>query len=139
MNIFKRITLFNVYRKALKENRLTLLNDFRIKVDYIYRMYTVFTVEEADYKTYGKELVDANLRIYKNKLDNYLNSIGLTELYGLSEQEKLSERDYRLVLRFAYLNTEAWANTLFFAGLGFGSLFGVSVIVFLLLKFFVYA
>lgn len=138
MNIFKRIGLFNIYRKVIRENRLTLLNDFRIKVDYIYRMYTVFSVEEADYKTYGKELVDANLRTYKNKLDAYLNSIGLTELYGLSEQEKLSDRDYRLVLRFAYLNTEAWANALFIGIVSFVSLSVVALIVFLLLKFFVF-
>ncbi len=121
MNFFKKISLFLVYRKKiLSANKILQLN-YNCRIDNIFRIYTVlnipselieepYNLRKADIDTIAK----AYIKDYSSSLSDYLNTIGLTELFEFYSMEKVDKYSYLLIFGFSLFNTKRLANTLLF-------------------------
>lgn len=110
MNIFKRISLLRYYRSVLSEHNQELLTTYNLKIDMVSRLYTIWSMPQEQYNSYGETLLKQEVDKYMRKVDQYLQSVGLSELYGVATKERIAENSYRIVIRFAYLDTAFWAN-----------------------------
>jgi len=139
-NLRRNIKNFKYYKNVLKSNKDILEKNYNIRIDFIWRLYTIYNIDPAEYKTYGEDKIiydninstnfqhlnksDAllngedifELKIKKelSKLNTFLSSIGLTELYGISDKKRLDKYNYRIIIRFKYLDTKFWANIFLF-------------------------
>ena len=97
-NIFKKIYLFFIFRRNLLKAETDLKIQFNIRVDKIFRFYTVLNVpaevveepynlRKSDVDTISKNYV----REFNSQLSQFLNSRGLTELYDLYDMEKVDK------------------------------------------------
>ncbi len=138
MNIIQRFKNLKYYCNVLDENKTELYEKFNIKIDSIYRMYTVYNVDEKEYLTYGgdkpiiheKKNIEDFLsnksgsgammngdeyfqRIINNKiakLDQFLIQKGLSEMYGLTSKQRLDKLNTKVVIEYKYLSTSFLAN-----------------------------
>lgn len=138
MNLINRIRNLIYYIKVLDANREELFRIHNIKIDYIYRMYLYYKVDEKDYLTYGgdkpilyetnsiesylnnstksgaiwngEKYVDLMIEQKIRKIDEYLINIGLSELYGLSSKKKIDKTTCKIVIEFKLIKTLFWAN-----------------------------
>lgn len=138
MNIIDRFKNLKYYYKILNENRVELFEKFNIKIDNIYRMYTVYSIEESEWKTYGgdKPIIhekktledflgntsnsgammngDDFFKISVNqkllKLDQYLISKGLSEMYGITSKQRIDKLNMKVVIEYKYISTLLLAN-----------------------------
>ena len=120
-NIFKKIYLFFIFRRNLLKAETDLKIQFNIRVDKIFRFYTVLNVpsevveepynlRKSDVDTISKNYV----REFNFQLSQFLNSRGLTELYDLYDMEKVDKYSYLLVFGYSLLNTKRLANSLIY-------------------------
>ena len=121
MNIFKQISLYMDFRRKVRRNRKKLLEDFNIKVDLAYRLYTVVNVPDRMGEPYNLRTVDLNreselhIKEYIRKLSVFLDSIGLSEMYGYySPTKKLGKYSYLLVIGFKHMNSVKLNNIFWF-------------------------
>lgn len=160
MNIIQRFKNLKYYCKVLDENKQELYEKFNIKIDNIYRMYTVYTIDEKEWKTYGgdkpiiheKKSVEDFLTLQSNsgnimngedyfkliinkkiaKLDQFLIQKGLSEMYGLTSKYQIDKFNTKVVIEYKYLNTLVLANL---SLIGVITVIGSSIIGGLLLLF----
>ena len=120
-NIFKQIYLFFIFRRNLLKAETDLKIQFNIRVDKIFRFYTVLNVpaevveepynlRKSDVDTISKNYV----REFNSQLSQFLNSRGLTELYDLYDMEKVDKYSYLLVFGYSLFNTKRLANSLIY-------------------------
>lgn len=121
INIFKKIYLFFIYRRNLLKIETDLKVQFNIRIDRIFRFYTVLNIpEEIFEEPYNIRKADIDLlsgnylREFNNKLTIFLSDRGMTELYKLYDLEKVDKFSYLLVFGFSLLNTKRLANNLIF-------------------------
>ncbi len=120
-NIFKKIYLFFIFRRNLLKAETDLKIQFNIRVDKIFRFYTVLNVpSEVVEEPYNlrKSDIDSISRNYvkefNSQLSQFLNSRGLTELYDLYDMEKVDKYSYLLVFGYSLFNTKRLANSLIY-------------------------
>ena len=120
-NIFKKIYLFFIFRRNLLKAKTDLKIQFNIRVDNIFRFYTVLNVpSEVVEEPYNlrKSDIDSISRNYVKEfnfqLSQFLNSRGLTELYDLYDMEKVDKYSYLLVFGYSLFNTKRLANSLIY-------------------------
>lgn len=120
-NIFKKIYLFFIFRRNLLKAETDLKIQFNIRVDNIFRFYTVLNVpSEVVEEPYNlrKSDIDSISRNYvkefNSQLSQFLNSRGLTELYDLYDMEKVDKYSYLLVFGYSLFNTKRLANSLIY-------------------------
>lgn len=120
-NIFKKIYLFFIFRRNLLKAETDLKIQFNIRVDNIFRFYTVLNVpSEVVEEPYNlrKSDIDSISRNYVKEfnfqLSQFLNSRGLTELYDLYDMEKVDKYSYLLVFGYSLFNTKRLANSLIY-------------------------
>ena len=120
-NFFKKILLFFVFRSKLLKNETDLKIQYNLRVDNIFRLYTVLNIPEkiieepynfrkADIDTISKTFIQE----YINNLSQFLNSRGLTELYELYDLEKVDKYSYLIVFGYSLINTRRLANSLIY-------------------------
>jgi hypothetical protein len=140
---------FSIYRKVIKENRETLEKDYNVRIDNIWRLYTIYSINPRDYEAYGEDkLVYDNLKtagienvkrsdalingedVFQSsikkemtRLDRFLSSLGISELYGLSDKKRIDKYNYRIIIRYKFINTKFWANVLSYVG--FATIIGI--------------
>lgn len=161
MNIIDRIKFLFFYKKTLDTHREELFSKFNIKIDLIYRMYTVVSIEPEEYHAYGggksinykndtleellsektgsgkimngEDFFKQKVKSYENRLDKYLISIGLVELYGLLSKVKIDTYNYKVVVGYKYLSTELLANLAVLLGLTLisSTIIGIILAIFL--------
>ncbi len=145
MNIIQRFKYFKYYCKILDENKQELYDKFNIRIDNIYRMYTVYNIDESEYKTYGgdkpiiheKKTIEEYLTLNSNsgammngedyfklvinkhisRLDQFLIQKGLSELYGLTSKHRIDKYNAKVVIEYKYLNTLFLANLSLIGGI----------------------
>ncbi len=133
MNFFRKIKNLRYYCNILDENRDELYEKFNIKVDNIYRMYTVYNIDEDEWRTYGgdkpilyenktiedflsnksssgammngEEYFDRIIKIKLSKLDQYLINKGLGEMYGMSSKYRIDKLNVKVVIEYKYIST----------------------------------
>jgi hypothetical protein len=100
-----------------------------IKIDSIYRIYTVLNFPEKTTKNiqkYGHVFLDNETHKFIFEFNKQLKKLGLFELVGLSRADKIGENNILIVVEFKLLNIgKVFRNSiLFILGLiGAGSLF----------------
>lgn len=112
MNLIKKIQLYLQFRKTIRRNRVQLLQDFNVRVDFADRLYTVINVPDTLGEPYNMRKADIDrisevyLRDYIGKLSNYLNSLGLGELYGYYQPiKKLDKFSYLIIIGYKPLSS----------------------------------
>ena len=118
MGFFKKIRLFSSYKKIIVDNRVNLEGQFNLRIDRASRVYTVLNIPEELYgEPYNirKSDIDAisqtYITEYIKRLSDYLNSIGLNELYDFYEPiKKIDKYSYLIVLGFNPFNSVRYNN-----------------------------
>lgn len=113
MGLFKKIKLFSSYKKIIKNNRVDLEAKFNIRIDRASRIYTVLNIPDELYgepynirKSDIDAISEAYIKEYIQKLSEYLNSIGLNELYDFYDPiKKVDKYSYLIILGFKPLNS----------------------------------
>jgi len=113
MGIFKDLRLFFSYRKAIKKNKVNLEGQFNMRIDNADRLYTVLNIPSnlvEDPYNLRKSDIDAiaqnYIRDYISELSNYLNSIGISELYDFYEPiKKVDKYSYLIVIGYKQLDS----------------------------------
>ena len=120
-SFFKKILLFFTFRSKVIKNETELKLLYNIRLDNIYRLYTVLNIPEnifeepynfrkSDIDTISKKYIEE----YIGSLGQFLNSKGLTELYRLYDLQKVDKYSYLLVFGYSLFNTKRFANNLFY-------------------------
>lgn len=137
----KRFLYLIRYRKLLKKNK-KILEDSRInknpnplgiQYDWIYRLYTVLNLpfeDEENIRKYGYYYVDNMVKNHVSELNDFLLKLGILEYVELDSEniQQIDDFNYKIVLRFKYLNLKFWARffvffTLFIIIAGIVSIF----------------
>ncbi len=121
MNIFRKIRFYGEYKKAIKDNKKSLENDFGIRIDWANRLYTILNVPDVMGEPYNLRKSDIDkasekyISEYLSRLGNYLNSIGLAELYDFYKPpQKVDKFSYLLIIGFKHLNSVKINNVFWF-------------------------
>ena len=138
----RRLNNFKYYRDILEKHRDVLEMDYSVRIDNIWRLYTVFSVDPADYFTYGgrkkaheyadggalmngDDFFEKKVKTEITRIDSYLREIGLAELYGLSDKKRIDSWNYKIIIRFKEIDTLFWANIVRYGS--FAILMGLSI------------
>jgi len=113
ISIFKKISLFFTYRKAIRKIEKQLEREFNIRIDGAYRIYTVLNVpSELIEEPYNLRKGDINtlsqnfIKEYSSQLSKFLDSNGLYELYDFYNVEKVDKYSYLLIFGFSLFNSQ---------------------------------
>jgi len=113
ISIFKKISLFFTYRKAIRKIEKQLEREFNIRIDGAYRIYTVLNVpSELIEEPYNLRKGDINtlsqnfIKEYSSQLSKFLDSSGLYELYDFYNVEKVDKYSYLLIFGFSLFNSQ---------------------------------
>lgn len=138
ISIFKKIRLFNNFKKVVKENQRELAARFNLRIDRADRLYTVLNIpEELIGEAYALKKADIDrisqnyIREYSSELSKYLNSKGLSELFDFYKMDKVGKYSYLIVFGFSLFKSHKYYNTLYF-----GIIPSLSVIILSLLILF---
>jgi hypothetical protein len=139
ISFFKKIKLFNSFKKALKENKSELQLKFNIRIDNAYRLYTVINVpEELIGEAYSLKKSDIDrisenyIRQYSTDLGSYLNSKGLNELYEFYKIDKVGKYSYLIVFGYRLFKSHKFYNNLYYKVIPVSVL--LSIILFFVFK-----
>ena len=120
ISLWKKIKLFNSFKKIVKENKVELENKFGIRIDNAFRMYTVLNIpEELIGESYSLKKSDIDsisqnfIKEYGTDLANFLNKSGLNELYEYYEIKKVDRYSYLLVYGFSFFKSNKFYNNLY--------------------------
>jgi len=113
ISIFRKISLFFTYRKAIRKIEKELGKEFNIRIDGAYRIYTVLNVpSELIEEPYNLRKGDINtlsqnfIKEYSSQLSRFLDSNGLYELYDFYDVEKVDKYSYLLIFGFSVFNSQ---------------------------------
>lgn len=109
MNIFKKFKLFFTYRKLVSKYKQELLVTHNLRMDYVYRLYTVLNLPD-DVKSYGAKLGKVYIDEYIRKIDQSLVEYGLSELIGIRDLKKLEGDNVLIIIGFKFFDTKRIAN-----------------------------
>ena len=133
MNLFKKFIFYSTYRTLVKQHTAQLAERFDIRVDNIYRMYTVIHVPD-DTTLYGPQnaqrLAGNWLKNWLATLDQFLVEIELKELTAVEKISQLDPQNFLLVIRYKYLNIANWMYAVY----SVAAIVAVSVVVIIILK-----
>lgn len=118
MSIFKDIKFFKIYKKILKKNQKYLFDEYNIKIDRAFRMYTVINLPVNEIADYDLNINDIQriarpyIEEYTKKIRIYLDSIGINELYDFYEFQKIDKYSYLMVIGYNKFKSNNYFNTL---------------------------
>jgi len=121
MGLINDIKLYYSYKETIKKNKNVLLTKFNIKIDNADRMYTVLNIPteyfEEPYnlrKSDIDQISEKMITEYSIKLAEYLDSIGLREMYTFyGNVQKVEKYAYLLIIGFKKIDTVDY-NTLLY-------------------------
>ncbi len=113
MSLYKDIKNFFTYKKSIKKNRVYLQSQFNMRIDNADRMYTVLNLptnlfEEPYNLRKGDidQIAQNYIRDYITSLSDYLNSIGVSELYDFYDPiKKVDKYSYLIVIGYKQLDS----------------------------------
>ena len=135
ISFWKKLKLFLLFRKTLKNIENEIGIQFNIRIDQAYRLYTVINLptEEIDEnynlsRAYLETILERLLTDYSNSLSAYLNSKGLNELYEFYEITKITKYSFLVVYGFSLFKSDRFINNLYkiipiIIGAGIGAFF----------------
>lgn len=142
MSIFKDIRLFFTYSKIIKKNRVNLESQFNIRIDSADRMYTVINIpnnlfeEPYNLRKGDIDLIAENyIKDYVGRLSEYLNQVGLVELYDFYEPvKKVDKFSYLIVLGYKQLDSVELNKIIYRILIPVSSVLGLGLGLFFILK-----
>lgn len=121
VSLFKKIKLFNNYKKVISKNRNELSSKFGLRVDNAYRLYTVLNIpEDLIGEAYSLKKSDIDkisenyIREYSSELSKFLNSKNLKELYDYYQVDKVGKYNYLLVFGFSLFRSNKFYNDIYY-------------------------
>jgi hypothetical protein len=141
MGFFRKLYLFFVFRKKLLKIETDLKIQFNIRVDNIYRLYTVLNIptdivdEPYNFRRSDIDSLSRNyIAEFNYRMSEFLNQRGLTELYRIYDMEKVDKYSYLLVFGFSLLDTRRMANYLLFFWLPLFVLSFISLLIYIIIQ-----
>jgi hypothetical protein len=138
ISFFKKLTLFSLYKKTLKLNKLRLERELNVRIDSAYRLYTVLNIPEELYGEFTLKKSDIDkisenyIREYTFEVSKFLKSIGLNELFESYEVKKVDKYSYLIVIGYSLFRSNVFYNNLYYKFLP--TLVIVSIISYFLIK-----
>lgn len=115
--MFKKLKLFFIYKKVIRDNLSAINKKFatntdnysirKIKMDWLGSIYTIINFNQDSMENrskYGYFYNDNEIKKFINNLDNELMKLNLAELYALSNVEQIAKDKVLLVIEFKLLN-----------------------------------
>lgn len=141
ISFIKKFKLFLTYIKIIKKFRQEITNQFNLRIDKSYRLYTVinipkdyieepYTLRKSDYDTISESLI----KDFTNKLSFFLNSKGLNELYDIYDITRIDNNSYLLIYGFSLFKS----NKVIFNFYKFIGFFILLSTIFILFKTFIH-
>jgi hypothetical protein len=141
MGFFRKLYLFFVFRKKLIKIETDLKIQFNVRIDNIYRLYTVLNIpndmveEPYNFRKSDIETLSRNyIAEFNYRISEFLNQRGLTELYRVYDMEKVDKYSYLLVFGFSLLDTRRMANYLLFFWLPLFVLLFISLLIYIIIQ-----
>ena len=140
IGFIKKLRLFSSYRKTVNRLERQLEQNFAIRLDSAYRMYTVLNVpEELIGEAFSMKKSDID-RISENytkeyiaELSRFLGQNGLSEILEVYEIKKVDKYSYLVVIGFSLFRSNEFYNKLYLRYTPIGILILASIIIALLL------
>lgn len=138
ISFFKKLTLFSLYKKTLKLNKVRLERELNVRIDSAYRLYTVLNIPEELYGEFTLKKSDIDkisenyIREYVFEVSKFLKSIGLNELFESYEVRKVDKYSYLIVIGFSLFKSNVFYNNLYYKFLPI--LIVLSIVTYFLLK-----
>lgn len=138
ISFFKKLTLFSLYKKTLKINKVRLERELNVRIDSAYRLYTVLNIPEELYGEFTLKKSDIDkisenyIREYTFEVSKFLKSIGLNELFESYEVKKVDKYSYLIVIGFSLFRSNVFYNNLYYKFLPILAV--VSIVTYFLLK-----
>lgn len=149
MNIISKFRNLKYYIQTIKDNERELEEKYNVRVDNIYRLYTVYTINPKEYEQYGgddqivinkdnpvenflekasashmntslmngEEYFNRRVDSELIRLEKFLISKGLAEMYGMTQKKREDTYNYKVVVEYKYLSTKFLANLTVLTGL----------------------
>jgi hypothetical protein len=121
ISIFKKIKIFNIFKKTIKLNRIELEQRFNIRIDNAERMYTVLNIpEEIIGEPYNirksdiDKIAERFIREYVIEISKFLDSKGLQEMYDLYNIKKVGKYSYLIVIGFSLFRSNEYYNNIYY-------------------------
>lgn len=122
LSIFKKLKLYRQYKKSLSENKDYLNNNFNIRIDRAYRMYTILNVppsligEEYSLKTSDiNRISEPLIKNYTKDFYAFLIRQGLSEIIKRYDIKKVDKYSYLLVFGFSPFKSHYYYNIVYIA------------------------
>jgi len=138
ISFFKKLTLFSLYKKTLKLNKVRLERELNVRIDSAYRLYTVLNIPEELYGEFTLKKSDIDkisenyIREYVFEVSKFLKSIGLNELFESYEVRKVDKYSYLIVIGFSLFKSNVFYNNLYYKFLPILTV--LSIVTYFLLK-----
>lgn len=119
ISFFKKLNLFSLYKRKVKENKTRLNQELNIRVDSAYRLYTVLNIPEELYGEFTLKKSDIDkisenyIREYIFQVSKFLKEIGLNELFESYEVKKVDKYSYLLVIGFSLFKSNKFYNIIY--------------------------
>ena len=118
--ILKKLKLFSLYKKVLKENRDEIEQSFGLRIDKAKRMYTVLNIPEeiiGDAFSLKKSDIDRisenYIKEYSSEITRFLTLKGLGELLTFYEVRKVDKYSYLVVIGFSLFRSNEYYDKLY--------------------------
>jgi hypothetical protein len=138
VSFFKKISLYNFWRKSLSTRKSELLDNFNARVDSSYRIYTVINIPSAlieePYNLRKSDidlLAQTYIKEYSSKLSQYLNTLNLMELYDYYEVTKVDKYSYLIVFGFSLFKSHIFLRNLLLTGIGISTILIILFLIFI--------
>lgn len=112
ISFLKKLSLYRQYKKTIRDNESEIEQKFKLRRDYTNRLYTVMNIpQEIIEEPYNlrkgdiDKIAEGFIKEYSNEVSKYLDSKGLSELYGFYEIKKVEKYSYLVVFGFSLLNS----------------------------------
>ncbi len=113
LGIIKKFKLLFTYIKIILNNKSVLNESYKIRYDYIFRLYTIINIptdlipEAYDLKKSDiDKLSQSYVSDFMVNISSLLNKIGLIELYVVYDLKKVDKYSYLVVIGFKFLKLE---------------------------------
>lgn len=136
ISIFKKIRLFNLYKKTIKSLKSELNSKFGARVDDAFRIYNVINVpSDIIGEPYNLRRTDIDkiaenfVREYSVNISEYLNTNGMNELYDFYEVSKVDKYSYLVVIGFSLFRSNEYYDKIRFRLIPIISLFIILLVI----------